>query len=90
MLALLDKVGEEERGVADDASGPGLLMLTALQDKPIVHVALRMQAGLDQDTHKYAFDHYNRPHHQIYKAMKQSVTPNPSVNVFLADGSVHY
>lgn len=55
-LPLLDKVGEEERGVADDASSPRLLMLTALQDKPVVHVALRMQAGLNQDR----FHHYNQ------------------------------
>lgn len=48
-MSLLDKVGKEERGVADDASSPRLLMLTALQDKPIVHVALRMQARLDKD-----------------------------------------
>lgn len=71
VMSLLGKVGEEERGVADDASSPRLLMLTALQDKPIVHVALSMQAGLDQDTHKYAFRHYNRQHNHIYKAMKQ-------------------
>lgn len=50
-LLLLDEVGEEERGVADDASSPRLFMLTALQGKPIVHVALSMQTGLDQDRH---------------------------------------
>lgn len=50
-LLLLDEVGEEDRGVADDASGPRLLMLTALQDESIIHVALRMQAGLDKDKH---------------------------------------
>lgn len=61
-MSLPDKVGKEEGGVADDASSPGLLMLTALQDKPIVHVALRVQAGLHKDkhTHKYASHHYNR------------------------------
>lgn len=48
-LSLLDKVGEEECGVADDASSPRLLMLTALQDESVIHVTLRMQAGLDQD-----------------------------------------
>lgn len=48
-LSLLDEVGEEECGVADDASSARLLMLTALQDEPIIHVTLRMEAGLVQD-----------------------------------------
>lgn len=39
---LLDEVGEEESGVTDDASSPGLFMLTALQGETVVHVALRM------------------------------------------------
>lgn len=71
MASLLYKVGKEERGVADDASSPRLLMLTALQDEPIIHVTLRMQAGLDQDryTHKYKLNHYKTQNHLIYKAM---------------------
>lgn len=43
---LLDKVGEEEGGVADDPSSAGLLVLAALRDEAIIHVTLRMQAGL--------------------------------------------
>lgn len=43
---LLDKVGEEEGGVADDPSSAGLLVLAALQDEAVIHVTLRMQAGL--------------------------------------------
>lgn len=76
-LSLLYKVGEEERGVADDASSPRLLMLTALQDKPIIHVALRMQAGLDRDkhTHKYAFHHYNRIN--TFKFIRQQMSFRP-------------
>lgn len=45
-LLLLDEVGEEEGGVADDPSGAGLLVLAALQDKAVIHVTLSMQAGL--------------------------------------------
>lgn len=45
-LWILDKVGEEEGGVADDPSSAGLLVLAALQDKAVIHVPLRMQAGL--------------------------------------------
>lgn len=44
--SLLDEVGEEERGVADDACGSGLLVLTKLQGQPVIRVALRMQARL--------------------------------------------
>lgn len=60
-LSLLNEVGEEDGAVADNASSPRLLMLTALQDKPIVHVALGVQAGLpkDKQTHKYAFLHFH-------------------------------
>lgn len=42
LLELLDEVGKEERGVTDDACSPRLLMLTALEDEPVIHVALRM------------------------------------------------
>lgn len=48
-VSLLDEVGEEECGVADDASSARLLVLTALQDEPIIHVTLRVEAGLVQD-----------------------------------------
>lgn len=41
-MLLLDEVGEEQRGVADDAGSARLLMLTALQGQPIVRVALRV------------------------------------------------
>lgn len=52
-LWLLDEVGEEEGSVADDSGSSRLLMLTALQGEPIVHVALRMQASLEtRHTHK--------------------------------------
>lgn len=44
--SLLDEVGEEECGVADDASGAGLFVLAALQDEPVVHVTFRVEAGL--------------------------------------------
>lgn len=57
--SLLDKVGEEERGVADDAGSPRLLMLTALHGEPVVHVALRVQAGLDQDRHIQIYTFHN-------------------------------
>lgn len=42
LLSLLDEVGKEDRGVADDARSPRLLVLTALEDEPVIHVALRM------------------------------------------------
>lgn len=41
-VSLLDKVCEEQCGVANDAGSPRLLMLTALEDQPIIHVALRV------------------------------------------------
>lgn len=41
-VSLLDKVGEEQRGIADDAGSSRLLMLTALEGQPIIHVALRV------------------------------------------------
>lgn len=47
---LLDELTEEEGGVADDAHGPGLLVLAELQDQPVVHVALWVQDNL-QGTH---------------------------------------
>lgn len=43
---ILDEVAEEEGSVANDACSSRLLVLTALQDQPVIHVALRMQAGL--------------------------------------------
>lgn len=55
--SLLDEVLEQEGGVADDACGPGLFVLTALQDQSIVHVTFRMQTGLQQETGNSHSDH---------------------------------
>lgn len=41
-----DESAEESRGVADDASSARLLMLTALQGQPVIHVTLCMQTCL--------------------------------------------
>lgn len=49
---LLDEVFEEECGVSDDASSSRLFMLAALEGEAIIHVALRVKAGLHQDRHR--------------------------------------
>lgn len=43
-----DESLKEKRGVADDARGAGLLVLTALEGQSIIHVTFRMQACLER------------------------------------------
>lgn len=43
---LPDELSEEEGGVADDTSSPGLLVLAQLKDQAVVHVALWVKEGL--------------------------------------------
>lgn len=42
MLSIPDESVKEQRGVADDSRGTGLLVLTTLQGQPVIHVTFRM------------------------------------------------
>lgn len=46
LLSVPDEAVEEQRCVANDASGTGLLVLAALQGQAIVHVTFGVQARL--------------------------------------------
>lgn len=48
MFSVPDESVKEQCGVADDSCGAGLLVLTALQGQPVVHVTFRMEARLER------------------------------------------
>lgn len=46
LAAVPDELSEEMSGVPNDASRPGLLVLTQLQNQPVVHMTLQREDGL--------------------------------------------
>lgn len=48
MFGIPDESVKEQCGVADDACGAGLLVLTALQGQPIIHVTFSVQTRLER------------------------------------------
>lgn len=46
MDPLPDELCEEVGGITNDASRPGLLVLTELQSQPVIHMALKRQDSL--------------------------------------------
>lgn len=48
MFSIPDESVKEQCGVADDTCGAGLLVLTALQGQPVIHVTFSMQTCLEK------------------------------------------
>ena len=75
-----DEAAEEAGGVADDAGGTGLLVLTPLQGQPVVHVALCVETRLWTHTrasaHAHTFTHahthaWTRTHTQTQRGTER-------------------
>lgn len=86
-----DESLKEKRGVADDARGAGLLVLTALEGQSVIHVTFRMQACLERTPQgeKRARNIAMRRYKEMSKEMKEENALSHSVWNTGADTTGH-